>query len=58
VAADFAAEGVDTVFALMGDGNMHWALAMRDRYCARVVLARHEHTAVAAAINGIPACRP
>jgi len=25
LAAAFAAEGIDTHFTLMGDGNMHWA---------------------------------
>src|SRR5215510_7491615 len=28
----FAAEGVDTHFTLMGDGNMHWATAMAIGY--------------------------
>jgi len=28
LARAFASEGVDTVFNLMGDGNMHWATAM------------------------------
>ena len=28
LAQAFASEGVDTVFNLMGDGNMHWATAM------------------------------
>jgi acetolactate synthase-1/2/3 large subunit len=51
VAGHFAAEGVSTVFALMGDGNMHWALAMRDAHGARIVHVRHEHTAVAAAMG-------
>ena len=26
----FAAEGVDANFTLMGDGNMHWATAMKN----------------------------
>ncbi len=26
----FAAEGVDTHFTLMGDGNMHWAASHTD----------------------------
>jgi acetolactate synthase-1/2/3 large subunit len=29
LAEDFAAEGVDTHFTLMGDGNMHWVAAMQ-----------------------------
>ena len=28
LAQAFANEGVDTLFNLMGDGNMHWATAM------------------------------
>ena len=28
LAQAFAGEGVDTVFSLLGDGNMHWATAM------------------------------
>ena len=28
LAEAFAAEGVDTQFTLMGDGNMHWSTAM------------------------------
>jgi acetolactate synthase I/II/III large subunit len=31
LAQAFAAEGVDTHFTLMGDGNMHWASAMKNR---------------------------
>jgi acetolactate synthase-1/2/3 large subunit len=30
LAQAFAAEGVDTHFTLMGDGNMHWASAMKN----------------------------
>jgi len=29
LAQAFAAEGVDTHFTLMGDGNMHWVAAMK-----------------------------
>jgi hypothetical protein len=29
LAQAFAAEGVDTHFTLMGDGNMHWVSAMQ-----------------------------
>jgi thiamine pyrophosphate-dependent acetolactate synthase large subunit-like protein len=41
----FRAEGADAVFGLMGDANMHWSLAMKDRG-ARLFHARHEHSAV------------
>ena len=36
LAQAFVAEGVDTHFTLMGDGNMHWVAAMQKR-------RRHEH---------------
>jgi len=39
----FAGEGVDTLFSLMGDGNMHWATAMSKLDGMRVFHARHEH---------------
>ncbi|HEY2529045.1 MAG TPA: thiamine pyrophosphate-binding protein [Xanthobacteraceae bacterium] len=45
LAAAFAAEGVDTHFALLGDGNMHWATALAERYGVRTIHARHEHCA-------------
>jgi hypothetical protein len=32
LAAAFAAEGVDTQFVLLGDGNMHWVSAMHDAF--------------------------
>jgi acetolactate synthase-1/2/3 large subunit len=41
----FAAEGVDTHFTLLGDGNMHWATALAERYGVRTIHARHEHSA-------------
>jgi len=41
----FAAEGVDTHFALLGDGNMHWAIALAERHGVRTIHARHEHCA-------------
>ena len=47
----FAAEGVDTVFLLMGDGNMHWGTAMARKHGARTVHTRHEHCACAAALG-------
>lgn len=49
LAQAFAAEGVDTVFALMGDANMYWITAMANKQSAQVVHARHEHAAVAMA---------
>jgi acetolactate synthase I/II/III large subunit len=49
VADAFAAEGADTVFCLLGDGNMHWATAMSADHGARLFHMRHEHCAVAAA---------
>jgi thiamine pyrophosphate-dependent acetolactate synthase large subunit-like protein len=45
MAQAFTAEGVDTVFGLMGDANMHWMLAMKSRG-ARLIHVRHEHSAV------------
>ena len=49
LAAAFAAEGVDTHFTLLGDGNMHWATVLAEKYGVRTVHARHEHCAVAMA---------
>src|SRR5215470_10231194 len=45
LAAAFAAEGVDTHFTLMGDGNMHWATVLAERHGVRTIHARHEHCA-------------
>jgi acetolactate synthase I/II/III large subunit len=45
LAAAFAAEGIDTHFTLMGDGNMHWATVLAERYGVRTIHARHEHCA-------------
>ena len=45
----FAAEGVDTLFTLMGDANMYWSAAMAKQPGMQVVHARHEHCAVAMA---------
>lgn len=45
----FVAEGVDTMFALLGDANMYWGAIMAQQYKVRVVHARHEHCAVAMA---------
>jgi acetolactate synthase I/II/III large subunit len=49
IARAFAAEGVDTLFTLMGDANMYWSAAMADNQHARLIHARHEHCAVAMA---------
>jgi thiamine pyrophosphate-dependent acetolactate synthase large subunit-like protein len=50
LAAAFAAEGVDTQFVLMGDGNMHWATAFSKLPGVETIHVRHEHCAVAAAM--------
>jgi len=47
----FAGEGVDTLFNLMGDGNMHWVTAMSKVDGIRVFHARHEHCACAMAMG-------
>ncbi len=49
LAQAIAAEGVDTVFTLMGDANMYWSASMADNQHARLIHARHEHCAVAMA---------
>ena len=51
IADAFQAEGADTVFALMGDGNMHWGTAMAAAPGVRVFHARHEHCACVMAIG-------
>ena len=45
----FLAEGVDTQFVLMGDGNMHWCTAFAKLPGVQTVHVRHEHATVAAA---------
>jgi thiamine pyrophosphate-dependent acetolactate synthase large subunit-like protein len=45
----FVAEGVDSVFALLGDANMYWGAVMAQKFGVRFVHARHEHCAVAMA---------
>jgi acetolactate synthase-1/2/3 large subunit len=47
----FAAEGVDTHFTLMGDGNMHWATAMKSLPGMTTFAVRHEHCACAMAMG-------
>ena len=49
LAQAFAAEGVDTLFTLMGDANMYWAASMADNHEVRLIHARHEHCCVAMA---------
>jgi acetolactate synthase I/II/III large subunit len=46
LAAAFASEGVVTVFALMGDGNMGFLGALAEHEGIRVVQVRHENMAV------------
>src|SRR5215831_6598665 len=49
LAEAFLAEGVDTQFVLMGDGNMHWSTAFARLPGVHTVHVRHEHSTVAAA---------
>lgn len=51
LAQAFASEGVDTVFNLMGDGNMHWATAMSKIDGVQMYHARHEHCACGMAVG-------
>ena len=51
LAEAFVAEGVDTQFILMGDGNMHWTSALQKVPGIKTVHHRHEHCAVAAAMG-------
>jgi acetolactate synthase I/II/III large subunit len=48
LASAFRAEGTDMLFALLGDGNMHWAASLTTMG-ARAIYARHEHCACAMA---------
>src|ERR1044071_9355255 len=45
LARAFQAEGVDTLFTLMGDANMYWSTAMAALPGMRVIHVRHEHCA-------------
>jgi thiamine pyrophosphate-dependent acetolactate synthase large subunit-like protein len=45
----FASEGVDVLFTLMGDGNMHWVAALAAHEGVRPYYVRHEHCACAMA---------
>src|SRR4051812_12873522 len=49
LAEAFLAEGIDTQFVLMGDGNMHWSTAFAQLPGVHSVHVRHEHATVAAA---------
>src|SRR5437667_3666726 len=51
LAQSFAAEGVDAHFTLMGDGNMHWATAMKNLDGMASFSALHEHCACAMAMG-------
>lgn len=51
LAQAFSAEGVDTHFGLMGDGNMHWMTAMDQLAGMTTVNVRHEHCSVLMAIG-------
>src|SRR3981189_3433919 len=48
LAEAFLAEGVDTQFVLLGDGNMHWSTAFAKLPGVHTVHVRHEHCTVAA----------
>ncbi|MCB1546958.1 MAG: thiamine pyrophosphate-binding protein [Hyphomicrobiaceae bacterium] len=50
LAEAFVAEGVDTQFILMGDGNMHWTSALAALPGVETIHVRHEHCTVAAAM--------
>lgn len=51
LAEAFVAEGVDTHFTLMGDGNMHFATAMDHLPGITTIHARHEHCACTMAMG-------
>ena len=51
LAQAFAAEGVDTQFGLMGDGNMHWMSALDALPGVTTVNVRHEHCSVLMAMG-------
>jgi acetolactate synthase I/II/III large subunit len=48
LAAAFKAEETEVLFALLGDGNMHWAASLTD-LGVQGIYARHEHAACAMA---------
>jgi len=45
----FVSEGLDAVFVLTGDGNMHWEAALSEKQNVRSYHVRHEHCACAMA---------
>jgi acetolactate synthase-1/2/3 large subunit len=49
LAAAVAAEGVEVVFGVLGDGNLHWVPLLVERHGVRYVAVRHEAAAVAMA---------
>src|SRR5215468_10560529 len=49
LAQAFAAEGVGTLFTLMGDANMYWSAPMGDNHKVRLIHARQKHCCVAMA---------
>lgn len=49
IAEAIAAEGVDTVFGLLGEANLRIVHELVERFGVRFVAARHEHAAVAMA---------
>jgi acetolactate synthase I/II/III large subunit len=49
LAGAFVAEGVDTLFVLTGDGNMHWEAALAEGNAFQSFHVRHEHSACAMA---------
>lgn len=49
LAKAFQAEGVDTLFTLMGDANMYWSTQMSELPGMKVIHARHESCAVSMA---------
>ncbi len=51
LARAFAAEGVDTQFGLMGDGNMHWMSTLDGLPGITTVSVRHEHCSVLMAMG-------
>ncbi|MCB4770410.1 thiamine pyrophosphate-binding protein [Ancylobacter sp. Lp-2] len=51
LARAYYAEGVRAHFTLMGDGNMHWAIALSEREGVQTIHARHEHCACGMAIG-------
>ena len=49
VADAFHKEGVDALFTLMGDGNMHFSAELAEKPGVQTIYVRHEHSAVAMA---------